>query len=338
LSWEKIEEVEDRGDRTLLLDDGRVFQTFYAYYGDPKPARIYNPKRDRWADIGMSITPNVRGRGLARTAEGWVLATGGMLGNAPTATCELWKANAWFAMPDLPEPLHQHACVTVHARSYVIGGTTRTQYGAWPALDTVWSWEPGEDAWREEPSLPFPIDECTAIVLDDHSIVVHGTTRQDANTVRWDGTQWTPIGKIKASAMAAMRGGGLLEIGSNNGDEALAAVRAWTSEHGWQPRPALPKPRMYGAATRLADGRIAVIGGRYTTKTWEDTSTGGELDYEYRSFYTWVVNKHAHDTVLIERGDGWEEIPSPKLDGRDVFTLPDGRVIADMEWIWTPPT
>lgn len=338
MSWQKIAAVEDRGDRTILLDDGRVLQTVYPYDGDPKPARIYNPKRDRWADIGMSVTPNVRGRGLARTAEGWVLATGGMIGSAPTATCELWKANMWIAMPDLPVALHQHACISVHARSYVIGGTTRTQSGAWPSLASVWSWEPGEDAWREERPLPFAMEACAAIVLDDHSFVAWGSTRNDANTARWDGTQWTPIGRIKASAVVAMRGGGFLEIGGNEGDEATASVRAWTPERGWEDRPPLPKPRMHASAVRLADGRIAVVGGRWTTKNWEDTSDGGELDYEYRSFYAWVVNKHLHDTLLLERDDGWREIPAPQVYGVDVFALPDGRLIADMEHIWTPPT
>jgi hypothetical protein len=330
LSWQKIapRKAAD-GDRAVVLDDGRVLVTGKA------GSHIYNPARDRWAETGQPVKADLHSRPLVRTAEGWVLAAGGYAYHSLAVTdCELWKANAWLAMPPLPVATNEHACIARHDRVYVLGGAHMSV-----AQSRVASWAPGEDAWREEAPMPRALYAARATRLDDHSIVAYGE-----HVLHWDGAAWSDLGEVPRYCDVVAWRDGFLVVGgrvhepSSDTHAALASVRAWTRARGWHDRGDLPAARWAPTCVRLADGRVAIVGGTWTERSHEDTSTGGELDYEYRSSMAWIVTHHKHDTVLLEHGDGWQAISAPSLQGRNVLALPDGRLIADMQWIWTPPT
>jgi hypothetical protein len=133
--------------------------------------------------------------------------------------------------------------------------------------------------------------------------------------------------------------GGFLSIGGNRTEEAHDLVRSWTPDGGWRAHRDLPSPRKAARALRLRDRRVAVIGGTQTARRWEDTSTGGELDIEYRSFRRQMVYDVPARELFVETGDGWATRPSPTLWGPDAFVLPDGRVfVHDIagSYLWTP--
>jgi hypothetical protein len=325
--WTRIEPPRSTSGQSIALDDGRLLRI-------AERPQVFDPAHDRWTDTGSMIERGLRRRALAITPEGWALACGGDLENEPTDVCELYDParNTWLAMPPLPDRRYDHVAITARGRVMVIGGKTKDSWGARVDTTAVWSWAPG-DVWHLMPALPLQIESPRALVLDDESIVVWGNAKESAC---WDHTQWTTMPAIRSSSAVAATPDGLVSAGGNQGDEAIADVRTWSATHGWQAQAALPKPRKRGRGLQLADKRVAIVGGTWTEKSWEDTSSGGELDIEYRSFMAWVVNDYYFREVLVQEGAAWRSMPAPLLYGTSAHALPDGRVIVDDAFLWTP--
>ncbi|HNW91887.1 MAG TPA: kelch repeat-containing protein [bacterium] len=112
--------------------------------------------------------------------------------------------------------------VECNGRMYVIGGF---QYNPVAWLDSVESYDPASNSWREETPMPTPRANVACATYRDEIYVFGGTS-------------------------------------ANCGPEKLATVEVYnTRTHTWRSGPALPKSRV-GATAVTVDDKIYVIGGQ----------------------------------------------------------------------------
>nr|HEX4316289.1 hypothetical protein [Kofleriaceae bacterium] len=329
-----------RGRRPICaLADGRVLAFADDVLDRDPRAWLYDPVADACTDAAEPLWRSSYPCAVV-SAEGWVVTAGGTIGPDSIARCALYDpaTDRWHAMPDMPEARRNHELVLAGGRVHVVGG----QLGQDRYLATTWSWAPGED-WRHEPAWPGAPQYLDACALDDASLVAWGAHRAGPAYRLHDG-RWSELGPVELGACLVASPGGLLAIGGERA-ESHAEVRAWTATHGWRARPALPATRTRASAIRLADGRLAVLGGQRHGDELTDSSTGGELDHEYRSFPQRLERRPAPCRDLeLETATGWVTVSSPEaFDGSSVLAPQlDGRLVVAPRYrggayLWTPP-
>lgn len=303
--------------QSIALPDGRVLVNGEA------GAFLLDPVSDHWKPTAPSLL--ARDRGFAITADGSVLACGGVKGSWLQDGCELFRTDtsSWHPVPALPTPASNVACASAGGRVFAIGGYALQPGGGGAGSKATLSWAPGERAWQRHADAPFDtwLHRATALALDDGSLVLAFRDQ----LARLDGTWASLDGGVDGAAIAALSGGGFLVAGGGAWRrEAVAEVRVWNGD--WQERPALPKPRKQACAVRLGD-RILILGGSWTSTTCEEVHDGGEIDRPQGRTYTQqVVHDHPHGELLIETAGGWSALPAPTVAGT-CHALGEQRVI-----------
>jgi hypothetical protein len=292
-------------------------------FGDDS-TELFDAQTESWVRA-RPMAERRNGHALVALADGRALAIGGHWKNIPTASCELFDpaTRTWSVAVPLPEPRHSHAAVVTGDRVLVVGGNgIARQLNGRFALDSVVAWSPGDAKWTTLPSTPRAHELPRAVALADGSVLVTGGSEVD----RWDPRtgSWTQIGvKRYHSALIALPGGGAAAIGGLEKQQASSAVSIWDPRDGWRDGAPLAAPRCSLRAIALVDGRIVLVGGFRTEQKWEDTSTGGELDYEYRSFMHVVTHHIPHEDIVI--GDprtGWSTAAAPAIGSPEAVLVP----------------
>jgi hypothetical protein len=341
--WERAARPPRAATPICALADGRVMHfNDRDYRTGLTDAWLYDPSDDTFAEAAR---PPWRSSYAVLSAEGWIVMAGGV-DNAPSARCALYipLENLWLETPPLPEPRQNHQLLAAGGRLYAIAGDT----GDHVARDNFWSWAPGEP-WTKLPDLPRAAKRThlAARALDDGSLVVWSKLAP-CDLYRWDQTRWTPLGALDEGTEILDTAEGLLAIGGVR-KESHPEVRAW-SRNRWTGSRALPAARCYADAIRLADGRAVVLAGQRHDHYYEDNSSGGELDLEYRSFSR--DRKYGLvdcEDLELETTTGWVTIMTPIPTKHCVIApLRDGRVLLMKQYelrsgyypesyIWRPP-
>lgn len=330
------------------LVDGRVLHVADQLDHPANRAWLYDPTGDSYFEIAppswRAWNPYAIG-----TAEGWVAVLGGSVDHKPTARCSVYEpaSNTWHEMPPMPEPRQSHQLALAGGRIYVISGEPANN----DPRSNVWSWAPGED-WRSHPELPETVGlrYLAACGLADGSLVVWSKWAPHT-LVRFDGERWTTLATLDDGAEILATETGLLVIGGGTSEHTHGRIQAWSTA-GWDARPDLFAPRCYADARRLADGRTVVLAGQRHARYMRETSSGGELDLEYRSFSKEEVYGLVDCSDLeLETPAGWVSLATPIGFGSScvIHALSDGRLLVAQRYtlglyadrpstyVWTPP-
>jgi hypothetical protein len=330
-----------------LADDRVLHFAERTVLSGPSETWLYDPRDDTFIEVAPPPWGS-RYPCAIRTAEGWVAMIGGAVDGKPSHRCALYdpSTDTWHEMPAMPAPRVNHCLVRAGGRIYAISGDT----GDGVARDNVWGWAPGEE-WLELPDLPRAANRSglAARGLADGSLVVWSTFKP-CELVRWDRETWSSLGAVDEGVEVLRTSDGLLAIGGLR-QESHADVNAWTPA-GWTRSRALAATRCMASSVRLADGRAVILGGRRHAHYMRDTSTGGELDWEYRSFP--MVRDYGLvdcEDLELETTTGWVRLGTPTSfrDSCVIRALRDGRLLVmqqyarglDMRpvsYVWTPPT
>lgn len=308
--------------RSVALRDGKILTT------TDKDAALFPNGETRGAATGPMAQLRMH-HTLVALADGRALAIGGLADwkTPPLGSCELFDpaSATWRPGPSLGTARASHATVAVGDRILVIGGSDISG----KPLDSVEAWTPGDAEWTTLPSLTRPRSEPQAVTLADGSVLVvdGGVERWDPATEAWS---LLPEGPARTLvAVAALRAGGAVLAGGRDGTSDVKNVDVLAADGTWRRGADLPESRQGAAAVELEDGRIAIVGGSGTRSVTEDSGTGGELDYEYRSFTTtWVDRLESLEDVLTGTVDGpWAWQPGMEIAGPRAAHLGANRLL-----------
>jgi Kelch motif len=123
----------------------------------------YGPADRRWRS--ETPLPAVRTNLAAVAFGGKLYAIGGLDPLNPTRTVFVYDAAAkrWGKAAPLPVALHAHAATVFHDEIWVLGGRIRSL----ERQRRVWIFNPGDNRWREGPSLPEPMDTLAVAATGD---------------------------------------------------------------------------------------------------------------------------------------------------------------------------
>lgn len=218
------------------------------------------------------LTPRER-MALVRLADGRVLAVGGFNGAYTLASCEVYEPSTgqWVPTGALRTARRNHAAVALaDGRVLVVGGTSGRAIGALASAEV---YEPATGTWTAVASMGAARNDPAAVLLADGRVLVAGGTDVDLRPVRGaelfhpaTGT-WTP-----AEAPGFARGGSqtavLLADGRALFVSGLQAEVYEPATGQWARAGALGGAagthRHGHSVTRLADGRVLVVGGNTT--------------------------------------------------------------------------
>lgn len=139
-------------------------------------------------------------------------------------------ADAWDALPSLPEPRHHPMFVATEEDLFVVGGYARSEAGDWTNTTTVWTLYDGE--WRGASPLPTPQAEAVGVATGQVLHLIGGRTPGEAANGGWNDQTDT--------------------------DRHLVLI---PGAEGWEIRRPLPMARN-SAAAAVMDEAIWVAGGR----------------------------------------------------------------------------
>lgn len=219
---------------------------------------------------------------------GKLVVVGGMGTTGPTEQVDVLDiaSGTWSSAPELPGVGFGVAAVAL-GDAVVASG----------ADGAIWSWKPGEKAWRAIGRLAFPRFFHRMLVDDDGALLVIGGIAGTGSGQKIRATERVVIGRdahlvqlgLDAPGSAKNRQGLLLHrdrllvVGGNNGLEQhdFAPERfvdeTWELELGtlaWHPRPALPVKRQSLLAITTSNDVGVVLGGfghdGEVARTWSD--------------------------------------------------------------------
>ncbi|HEX2274548.1 MAG TPA: kelch repeat-containing protein [Acidimicrobiales bacterium] len=215
---------------------------------------------------------------LARTEvagtmwQGLVAVVGGITADgAASNQVDLFDpaSDRWRSGPPLPLLLHHAGAAALGDRLYVIGGYSSRRALGQPVAQ-VWSLGPGEERWRQEPSLSAPRAALAVVAVGDRLVAVGGMPegglrRTEVLTPGAGG--WRPgpdLLEAREHLALAASGGRVYAIGGRVGslESNLRSVESWdpSGPGGWRPEPALNDSRG-GTAAAEVGGRPCVAGG-----------------------------------------------------------------------------
>ncbi len=198
-------------------------------------------------------------------------------GGRSTAAVSVYDllANDWRPAASLPLPLANAAAAAADERIYVAGGNTAEGSSGEAELhDTLWIYDPEDDAWSEAGTLPGPLAGA-ALAADAGALyLVGGWDGQSMRSEIWrlalDGTatpEWTLVAQMdtpRAFHGAALVGSSLYVVGGFDGRRELGDAALYSLEsHSWRTLPPLSTPRS-GLSLVYDDLAVYALGGGST--------------------------------------------------------------------------
>lgn len=130
----------------------------------------FDPVNNRWESLPAKPTAVVDGQAAVLSERIYVPGGKDAKGN-PVAVTEVYDIalGRWRPAASLPRPLAGYALVAFEGRLFLFGGWDGSRY-----RDEVLRYTPEDDRWDEVARLPFPWGEGSAVVTDDHILLLGG--------------------------------------------------------------------------------------------------------------------------------------------------------------------
>lgn len=206
---------------------------------------------------------------------GLVAVAGGLTPDgAGSRRFDVWDpaTDRWSPGPDLPIPLHHAGMATLGERVYVVGGFSNEAGGEWLSQARAFSLGPGDEAWRDEPSMGRPRG-ALALAATAERLVAIGGVAEGTLTARVE--SWAPgegawqvepglaTAREHLAAAVALDGRVYAIAGRQGGiDTNLASVESWApGDAEWRAEPPVGHPRGGIGAAAFDDGLLCVAGG-----------------------------------------------------------------------------
>lgn len=215
-----------RDHATALLPDGRILVTGGSDgSGTLNRAEVFDPGSGRWSAVGDLTTPRSQHSAVV-LPDGRVLITGGLNGGTTLASAELFDPATGTFTPtaSLAESRANHSVTLLGDGRVLVAGGNEILI----QRDSAEIFDPATQTWSGTGSLGTARSSHTATLLQDGTVMVAGGNATSA----------TPF------------------------SATLANVEIFDPETGtWSASGSLSVSRSSHGATRLVDGRVAVIGG-----------------------------------------------------------------------------
>jgi len=207
---------------------------------------------------------------FVQLADGRVLAAGGHDGLRTLSSCEVFDpaTGLWSATGSLKVARRNHAAVTLRdGRVLAVGGSPMQLVGMLPSAEL---YEPATGEWTLVAPMSVPRIDPTVVLLADGRVLVVGGSDLDRRQLRsaelFDpatGT-WTPAempgwGHSGAQAAAVLLDGRVLFVSGMQAELFDPSTGHWTKSG--PAGGAAGTHRSGHSVTRLADGRVLVVGG-----------------------------------------------------------------------------
>lgn len=222
----------------------------------------------RWSTLAP--LPDAQQETAVVALDGRVHVIGGFDGRrAMTARVSVYDpgVDAWSLGVALPEPLHHANAAVVEGRIWILGYLVAN----FEAQGAMWSWAPGEAAWRSEGTMPGTARGASGVAVLGGAIYVVGgqdggrttgaSDRFDPATGRWEALP--PIPTPANHLVAGAIGGLVYAVGGRGAGISAHTREVWALDpngRSWSPRAAMPTSRA-GCAGAVIGGRLVVIGG-----------------------------------------------------------------------------
>lgn len=230
--------------------------------------------------------PDARAGLSAVVLNGRVYAAGGSGLTEPNSTVEVFEPSRliWIEEAGLPRGLERFGFAALDGRLYAAGGyagpetsrfTTEVVGGEFrrpqfeplrPSAD-MWSFDPAENVWQRETSMPGPKASFQLVALDGQLYALGGEDGSDGVFVfnpelrRWS-LMDAPREIARRGAAAVAHEGRIYFMGGVANGAATARVDIFDPASGsWGIGPAMPQARA-GHAAAVLNGTIHVVGGR----------------------------------------------------------------------------
>ena len=222
-------------------------------------------------------------------------------------------ADAWDALPSLPEPRHHPMFIADDDDVYVVGGYARSEAGDWTNTPTAWTLSGGD--WLGMTRLPSPQAEAVGVATGPVLHLIGGRAPGGTANANWNDQADTdrhlilypgalawearrPLPMARNSAAAAVMDGAIWVAGGRtvNGGGTGRLDRYEPGEDRWDtlapipPSPATGQQVGGGLAMAAANGKLVAFGGE-----WFQRGGGGGVFAE-----TWIYDPAA---------DRWEAGP-----------------------------
>jgi hypothetical protein len=307
-----------------LLVDGKVLVAGGDSYGEfaTSTTELYDPSSGTWSATGSLETPR-QYHTATRLADGRVLIAGGFIrGNgAALASAELYdpSSGSWTATGNMiTARWGQTATLLPDGRVLVAGGCT----GVSDFLSSAELYDPHSGTWAATGSMVAQHCGHTATLLQDGKVLVAGLSGSggsrfpsQASAELYDPSSgtWSVTGNLVTERLdhsaTLLADGRVLVAGGNGvlggeGYDVLGSAELYDPVTGkWRATGSMSTPRLYAAASLLADGRVLMTGGNAVSG---DTQDSAEIYDPVTG--TWTVTavmstpRHSHTATLLNDG------------------------------------
>ncbi|MBT1443694.1 galactose oxidase [Shewanella sp. JM162201] len=186
---------------------------------------------------------------------------------------------AWTSAPDLPEGRHHTYLQAVGERLFAFGGFVQTQQGQWFNSDDVLMLDEERSRWRPVATLPMPLSETVAAVINNKVHLVGGRSAKGELNGQWQHSTDVDVHLVfdpqtfeftrKASLPGARNSAATVQLGERwfviggrqtNGKVFNDLLEYLPAEDRWLEGPSMPEGRAGHAAAILGD-KLYVFGG-----------------------------------------------------------------------------
>ncbi|MFL5345110.1 MAG: Kelch repeat-containing protein [Hyalangium sp.] len=260
--------------------------------------------------VGQALSTPRRLLPFVQLADGRVLAAGGHDGTRTLSSSELFEpaTGLWTVTGSLKVARRNHAAVTLaDGRVLGVGGSPQQLIGA---LSSAELFEPATGEWKLVAPMTMPRVDPTAVLLADGRVLVVGGADVDRRQLRsaelfdpatgtWTPTEAPGWGHGGAQAAVVLADGRALFVSGMQAELYEPSTGHWTK--AGSVGGAAGTHRSDHTVTRLADGRVLVVGG--STSRAAETA---ELFDPATDTWTLVAPPHmpreSHGAVLTEDG------------------------------------
>ena len=281
-----------------------LFTCVFSCSSAPPPEDVAEPRSARGLATPRKLLPYVP------LGDGRVLAAGGHDGHRTLASSEVYDpaTGEWLTVGALRTARRNHAAVRLlDGRVLVVGGTHSASFGALASAEV---YEPTTGRWTAVEDMAEARNDPAAVLLPDGRVLVAGGFDVDRHPVRSAEVyepatgRWTRTGAPLSARGGAGTGvvlasGKVLFVSGLQAELYDPASGQWT--RAGPVGGAAGTHRSGHTVTRLADGRVLVVGGT-TSRAASTAEVYEPVKGEWRLAAAPGTPREAHGAVLVEDG------------------------------------